>query len=264
MKNHISTECRASQWKVDKYTQQREEEKKNKNNKDNNNNNSKNNNQNNQKKEQTSNVELAMSITESNKTTNDNCWYIDSGCTQFMTNDKTKLFNLRTTNTKVVGPISKESKEVNQEGDCRVRCVGEEKEVSDIRLKNVLFVQNIRRNLISVKNLCQAGATVSFEGEKFKVMKDGKVVMKGKKDKTGLFALKEKEEESTTYHNETQEESVEEGEEEVENEDEEEFEANNVNILQQWHERLGHLSIKQIEKLNKTNKLEGLKKEQLE
>ncbi len=67
MKNHISTDCRAPQYKIDKYKQQRKEEKnKNNSNQNENNNNSKNNNQNNQKKAQTSNVELAMSITESN------------------------------------------------------------------------------------------------------------------------------------------------------------------------------------------------------
>ena len=61
MKNHISTECRASQWKIDKF----EEEKKNNNNK--NSNNSKTNKSQSQTKEQTSNVELAMNISCSDK-----------------------------------------------------------------------------------------------------------------------------------------------------------------------------------------------------
>jgi len=239
LKNHISPDCRASQEKIDKYTQQKEDDKKKKNNNQNSNSN-KNNNQ--QKKEQTSNVEIAMSITKAMQTTNQNRWYIDSGCTQHMTNDKTKLFRVRTTNTKVVGPIGKESKEVDIEGDCRVRCIGKEREIINIRLENVLFVQNIRRNLVSVKNLCQKGATVTFEGEKFKVILDEKVIMKGKKDETGLFALDEVDE-STTSHTEEQQEESSDGN------DEDEEEANSVNTLQQWHERLGHLSIKQIEKL---------------
>jgi len=237
LKNHISPDCHASQEKIDKYTKQKEEDKR-KNNSNNSNNNSNKNNNNNQKKEQTSNVEIAMNITSSKQITNQNSWYIDSGCTQHMTNDKTKLFRMRSTNTKVVGPISKESKEVSQEGDCRVRCLGEE-EVVDVRLEKVLFVQDIRRNLISVKTLCQKGAKVEFEGESFRVTLNERVIMRGNRDETGLFAVKE---ETTTNHNEeTQEESVEENNDDDDEEGRvEDIEVNNVNILQRWHERLGH------------------------
>ena len=253
LKNHISPDCHASQEKIDKYTKQKEDDKKK---------NNSNKNNNNQKKEQTSNVEIAMNITCSKQITNQNSWYIDSGCTQHMTNDKTKLFRIRSTNTKVVGPISKESKEVSQEGDCRVRCVGEDEEILDVRLEKVLFVQDIRRNLISVKNLCQKGAKVEFEGESVRVTLNDRVIMRGNRDETGLFAVKE---ETTTNHNEeTQDESVEENDEVDDDEGRvEDIEVNNVNILQQWHERLGHLSYHQIIKLNETNKLEGLTKEEL-
>ncbi len=58
--------------------------------------------------------------------------------------------------------------------------------------------------------------------------------MMGKKDETGLYVVVE------------------------ENGEIEEINYTKTNTLQQWHERLGHLSLDQIKKLHQTNKLEGL------
>jgi len=63
-----------------------------------------------------------------------------------------------------------------------------------------------------------------FKGETLTVILNNKIIMIGRKDATGLYALEE---------------------EKIEEE-----EVNNINILNQWHERLGHLSIDQIKKLN--------------
>ena len=78
---------------------------------------------------------------------------------------------------------------------------------------------------------------VEFEGERCVVTIDDKIVMKGKKDETGLFAVVEK------------------------NEEFEEVNYTNVSKIQQWHEKLGHLSLNQIKKLHQMNNLEGLKDE---
>ena len=36
-----------------------------------------------------------------------------------------------------------------------------------LRMKDVMFVKNARKNLISVKKLCEGGAEVKFKGEMF-------------------------------------------------------------------------------------------------
>ena len=196
---HISTDCRAPPWKVEKYKKSREEEKeKEKSGKEEVKVEIKSKNTNFKKKEHSSNVETAINTTTTNTNTiikeNKDVWYFDSGCTQHMTNNLSKLVNLTTANTRVVGAIRKESDEVSVKGECVLRCRIDEEE-SVVRLKEVLHVPHLRRNLISIKNICEKGLRVEFEGEGCVVMNDDKIVMMGKKDETGLYVVVEEKEE---------------------------------------------------------------------
>ena len=182
-------------------------------------------------------METALNTTTTNTNTitkeNKDVWYFDSGCTQHMTNNLSKLVNLTTANTRVVGAIRKESDVVSVKGECVLKCRIDEEE-SVVRLKEVLHVPHLRRNLISIKNICEKGLSVEFKGERCVVIDDDKIVMMGKKDETGLYVVVE------------------------ENEEGEEVNYTNTSKIQQWHERLGHLSLEQIKKLHQINNLEGL------
>ena len=70
-------------------------------------------------------------------------WYFDSGCTQHMTNNLSKLVNLSTVNTRVVGAIRKESDEVSVKGECVLKCRIDDEEESVVRLKEVLHVPHL-------------------------------------------------------------------------------------------------------------------------
>ena len=190
---HISTECRTSQKKIDEYKKLREEEKE----KESQQNKPKTNYQSKQeqkqnsfkKKEHSSNVETALSAT-TNQQNKDQRWYIDSGCTQHMKNDETKLQNKTQTNTKVIGSINKESDEVTVKGECVVICELND-ELKRVRLMNVLFVPHLRRNLLSVRSLCENGAKAEFWKDRCFVTVNDELVMTAKKDKTGLYVVEE-------------------------------------------------------------------------
>ncbi len=269
-KGHIAKECRAPPWKIEKF--EKEKEGKTPNQKPAGSKPSKF-----KKGEKLLNVET-LNVEE--KDESDDCWYIDSGCTQHMTNRKEWLSNLEEIETFVIGPISKKLEKVNLKGDCVLKNVGD----YEIRLQNTLFVSGIRRNLISVKSLCKAGARTTFQGDKFEVSKEGSVLLRGQINSIGLFAVQQitefnKGEEdmgwrehglavvpghSPTHSTEPmlkeEEEEIDQSPETVEIK-EEMFNIESNNKLMLWHKRLGHLSIKQMKKLHSQEELEGLKEE---
>ncbi len=195
VKGHIAPNCTAPKWKVEKYKKEREEEKrkeeeesdeKSKEEEKKEKKSEKKPTNNKQKKVQTSNIEIALNVNiEKN---NRNTWYLDSGCTTHLTNNKRKMVNQTKTRTRMYGPM-KEEEEVKMKGECVVRCKVKKEEVQEVRLKDVMFVKNARKNLISVKKLCERGAEVKFKGEMFEVNLRGRTIMRGRKDKTGLYAL---------------------------------------------------------------------------
>ena len=86
------------------------------------------------------------------------------------------MINQTKTKTRMLGPM-KEEEEVKMKGECVVRCKVKNKEIQQVRLKNVMFVKNTRKNLISVKKLCEGGAKVKFKGEKFEVTIKGRMII---------------------------------------------------------------------------------------
>ncbi len=175
-KGHIAKECRAPPWKIEKFEKEKEGKTPNQ---------KTSGSKPNKKGERLLNVET-FNIEEKDET-DDDCWYIDSGCTQHMTNKKEWLTNLEEIETFVIGPISKKLEKVNLKGDCVIQNVGD----YDIRLQNTLFVAGIRRNLISVKSMCKAGAQTTFFGDKFETIKDGTMLMRGQINSSGLFAVQQ-------------------------------------------------------------------------
>lgn len=63
--------------------------------------------------------------------------------------------------------------------------------MNDCTIKNVLFIPNLMCNLFSVRRLEEAGLKTVFENGIVKVMKDGKLVIKGvRRGKLYEFDLK--------------------------------------------------------------------------
>ena len=147
VKGHIAPDCTAPKWKIEKYKKQREEEKRKeeeeeseeeeskeeKKKEPSSKRNEKKTNNSKQKKEHTSNVEIAMNVNIVK--TNKNTWYLDSGCSTHLINNKNKMVNQTKTRARMLGPM-KEEEEVKMKGECVIRCKIKNKKVAPM-LKSV-------------------------------------------------------------------------------------------------------------------------------
>ena len=82
-------------------------------------------------------------------------WYLDSGCSRHMTRDKTKFAKLE---LKEEGFVTYGD---NNKG--RIRGSGVISNGSSFSIKNVLLVEGLKHNLISISQLCDKGFKVMFE-----------------------------------------------------------------------------------------------------
>jgi len=82
-------------------------------------------------------------------------WYLDSGCSRHMTGDKTKFAKLEL----------KEEGFVTYEDNNKGKIIGNGVigNGSSFNIKNVLLVEGLKHNLISISQLCDRGFKVMFE-----------------------------------------------------------------------------------------------------
>lgn len=188
------------------------------------------------KKHQAHNIEVTSLFTEvvevhHSKRTNDesdaigDAWVMDSGCTHHMTNDKSKLEKPEKSHLNIVTALGGVGVRNDQYvGKVHLECVVEE-ENRKIVLEEVLSVPDLRRNLLSVSQICQRDEDIRvvFDSEGFKVQKNGISLLEGQL-RDGLYLLRENPP----------------------------IEANIIEIsskLRTWHERLGHLSISSMKSI---------------
>ena len=113
-------------------------------------------------------------------------WYIDSGCTSHMTGDKTKLSNLKNFN----GGSVKFGNNVN------AKIVGKGHVILNggkISCDNVLYVDGLKHDLLSVSQLCKDGHKVTFseKGCIIRSVETGKLIGTGKRNSYNLYVLSE-------------------------------------------------------------------------
>ncbi|KZC07576.1 Copia protein [Dufourea novaeangliae] len=141
-----------------------------------------------------------------------------------MTNDVQLLRNKR--------PVNKEIKVASQKGAMIAEQIGKV-EMKHCELENVLYIPELRGNLMSVSAIDKQGGKVEFYNGQVKICKNERVIFRGKRNDGGLYAVKEITDEGsvlmTTKHN----------------------------SVRLWHYRLGHLSPRNMMKL--LNISEGIK-----
>lgn len=118
------------------------------------------------------------------------CWFIDSGCSSHMTNDRQFFSTLdETTKVDVVladGSISKSA----GIGEGSVLCVDGDGNLKKILIKNVFYIPNLYSGLLSVHSLLQKGFSVEFGSSKCKIVDlTGKIVAFGE-SRNNLFELR--------------------------------------------------------------------------
>ncbi len=91
-------------------------------------------------------------------------WYLDSGCTAHLTNEKKNILSPRETSVRISGPLSNnKSSKASVKGDVRLKIKDEnKKESNNFELKNVICDENLKRNLMSVRKLTKENLSVLF------------------------------------------------------------------------------------------------------
>jgi len=159
-------------------------------------------------------------------------WIIDSSTTSHMTNDKKELKGMRKTHTEV-GVANKEgSMEANGKGTIEFKnCI----------LNDVLYVPNLRKNLLSVSAITNKGGKILFEKDKVLVTKKSEVIFQGKKDNLGLYVVKPQRKALQEAHA-----------------------TERRNEAETWHKRLSHLSAENMKKLQSLSEGMSLNKTDLQ
>lgn len=166
-----------------------------------------------------------------NKVSSNN-WYIDSGATSHMSNDK-EFFTEFTSTVKDKITVA-DGKEITSYGigDGYINCLISPTKTSKVQVKNVLYVPELDGNLLSVKKLAENGNVIIF--------KDDRCVIRNGNQVKALGQISE-----DLYKVSCQEKAY--------------FSKNKEkNCIHVWHYRFGHINFETIEEMFKENMVHGL------
>jgi hypothetical protein len=155
-----------------------------------------------------------------------NPWYIDSGCSKHMTGDKGKFLSLSESKSGTVTFGNDAPGKIKGKGMVSLSN-GKGKS------QDVLLVDGLKHNLLSVSQMCDRGCEVLFTSKdcKIKSVNSGQVVAKGIRTENNVYVLKENREEChLRKHDERW----------------------------LWHRRLGHLNFDHLIKLKNLEAVKDL------
>lgn len=142
---------------------------------------------------------------------------VDSGSTGHMTNDKSLLKNVMDSKCDI--KVAKKNQSMTSAG------IGE-MELEEFNLRNVAYVPDLSRNLLSVSAINECGGDVVFTKDgRVKICVDNKLIVEGIKLKNGLFTV------DVNITSETLLTDVQ-------------------NEAHKWHKMMGHLSYKNLQLLS--------------
>lgn len=163
--------------------------------------------------------------------TSSTSWIVDSGATAHMTFDKSRFQSLEITSRSGVS-IGNDSKlEAHGSGSVDLDIIVNG-EVRKCRLKNVVYVPQLRYQLLSVAAMCDAGYTVVFQKSSVSVKMNSKLIASGHRVR-GLYYLSTREDRSSKQ-------------------------CALISDLSLWHARLAHVNFEGIKKMAKDNVVNGL------
>jgi hypothetical protein len=153
------------------------------------------------KQNQYSNEEYTLALQPKNKKRG---WYVDSGCSKHMTSDRDKFLTLRKERDGSVSFINDDSTKIIGKDTVRIRN-------KNTKAENVLLVEDMKHNLLSVSQMCDQGHKVTFDSQKSKIRKEGsrKLIATTTRTSSNIYLLSEignkkcclgKEDESWLWH----------------------------------------------------------------
>jgi hypothetical protein len=131
-------------------------------------------------------------------------WYVDSGCSKHMTSDRDKFLTLQKERDGSVSFGNDDSTKIIGKGTVRIGNKNEKAE-------NVLLVEDMKHNILSVSQMCDQGHKVTFNSQKCEIRKEGsgKLVATAARTSSNIYVLNEignekcclgKEDESWLWH----------------------------------------------------------------
>lgn len=149
-------------------------------------------------------------------------WFIDSGASNHMCNNKRYMYNANEVRNKKIVVANK--------GEMNVECVGDLDldlcEKGSVTIKNVEYVPNLCANLLSVRQMTQNGKSVVFDGDRCNIYNNKKQLIASASVYNDLYRL-----DCTTKSNV--------------------FLA--TNDFEIWHRRLGHICNQNLQKVKEAS-----------
>lgn len=163
-------------------------------------------------------------------------WYVDSGATDHMVNSEEYFSNLCELENPIQISVAKsnESLYATKVGNINIILKDNRHTYQTAEITNVLYVENLRHNLLSVYRLEKAGLKVIFKGDNVLIMENSNLLARSERDNNLYqieFKILQKREANI---------------------------CKNSQNIQIWHKRLGHLGNKNLLSLSKYGIVNGL------
>lgn len=144
-------------------------------------------------------------------------WVLDSGSSSHMTNDRSSLSDISEINCDIFVAKANETMRAEIKGKIETdKCV----------LKDVLYVPELTKNLLSVHAITQNGGVVNFKNEKVEIFKNNIKILDGELNANGLYLVNLKLFKNSALVSE-----------------------NKTNKVKEWHSKIGHISDENFKKL---------------
>ena len=93
-------------------------------------------------------------------------WYVDSGCSKHMTIDKGRFLTLRKERDGSISFGNDDLAKIIGKGTVRIGN-------KNTKEKNVILVEDMKHNILSVIQMCDQGHKVTFDSQKCEIRKEG-------------------------------------------------------------------------------------------
>jgi hypothetical protein len=135
------------------------------------------------KQDQFNTKECSLSLQAQHKKSG---WYVDNGCSKHMTGDKNMFLTLKKERDGSVSFGNDNSTKIIGRGTVKLRN-------KDAKEENVLLVEGMKHNILSVSQMCDQGQKNLFDSEKCEIRKEGsgKLVDTARRTPNNIYVLNE-------------------------------------------------------------------------
>lgn len=162
-------------------------------------------------------------------------WYIDSGATSHMTNNRAAFKSLVLKKLPDVTLANGRGTKAFGIGTVITKCLDGNNKETNVELRDVLYVPDLTNNLLSVKKLTEKGLTVQFKDSGCKIIKGDLIVARASLI-SGMYVFRA-----------TSKAFVASGS------------SHSINCQHTWHRRFGHRNIHDIQQLQEKFMVSGIK-----